>query len=247
MKSKFLILSICFIVLFSVVFVSCVDTVNPDNVGGTTDSGNQGGGETDYTTDIEYADELALSYNRLENADLSFNFEITPAIAESANGLYNSSYVPDMAEDNGDGTTYTVKKEDFYNKFEDYVPEGYFDSEEQHLKSLSDMAKEIVDFVVDNITVLNRVVNYYSKSYYLGYDKENDVVTVCRQSKYSDSELVEIEKIIYKARSMNPDFPGLIDYTCWKLGKDICKSQKPKCSECLFNNDCPKYIDNNDF
>ena len=46
---------------------------------------------------------------------------------------------------------------------------------------------------------------------------------------------------------MNPDFPGLIDYTCWKLGKDICKSQKPKCSECLFNNDCPKYIDNNDF
>lgn len=204
--------------LFSVVFVSCVDTVNPDNVGGTTDSdnqggdgttdsgnqggdgntdsGNHGGGETDYTTDIEYADELALSYNRLENADLSFNFEITPAIAESANGLYNSSYVPDMAEDNGDGTTYTVKKEDFYNKFEDYVPEGYFDSEEQYLKSLSDMAKEIVDFVVDNITVLNRVVNYYSKSYYLGYDKENDVVTVCRQTKYSDSELVEIEKII---------------------------------------------------
>lgn len=196
MNKKLLAVLSCLVLVFCFMFTCCVDVGKTENGGGTTDDDNQNKGETDYTTDIEYADELALSYDRLENADLSFNFEITPVVAESANGLYNSSYVPDMTEDNGDGTIYTIKQEDFYNKFEDYVPEGYFDSEEQYLKSLSDMAKEIVDFVVDNITVLNRVVNYYLKSYYLGYDKENDVVTVCRQSKYSDSGLVEIEKII---------------------------------------------------
>lgn len=68
-----------------------------------------------------------------------------------------------------------------------------------------------------------------------------------RMGFIKSKDINNLEKIIYKARSMNPDFPGLIDYTCWKLGKDICKSQNPKCSECLFNNDCPKYIDNNDF
>lgn len=56
-----------------------------------------------------------------------------------------------------------------------------------------------------------------------------------------------IEKIIYKARTINPTFPGIIDYTCWKLGKDICRPKKPKCSECIFKKECPQEIDDNDF
>lgn len=55
-----------------------------------------------------------------------------------------------------------------------------------------------------------------------------------------------IEKIIYKSRTINPNFPGIIDYTCWKLGKDICRPTNPKCNDCKFKDYCPKIIDEND-
>lgn len=67
-----------------------------------------------------------------------------------------------------------------------------------------------------------------------------------RMGFIKNKDIDNVSKIIYKARSMNPKFPGLMDYTCWKLGKDICKSQNPKCEECLFNKECPKNIDDND-
>ena len=90
----------------------------------------------------------------------------------------------------------------------------------------------------------NKLSDYYS----IDISPDVHVKRVFKRMGFIKSkDINNLEKIIYKARSMNPDFPGLIDYTCWKLGKDICKSQNPKCSECLFNNDCPKYIDNNDF
>lgn len=59
-------------------------------------------------------------------------------------------------------------------------------------------------------------------------------------------DMQNIEKIIYKAKSINPDFPGIIDATCWSLGKDICRPTNPKCSVCVFKEYCPKIIDEND-
>lgn len=59
-------------------------------------------------------------------------------------------------------------------------------------------------------------------------------------------DINNIEKIVYKARSINPDFPGVIDLTCWKLGKDICRPTNPKCNNCIFSEYCPKIIDIDD-
>ena len=46
-------------------------------------------------------------------------------------------------------------------------------------------------------------------------------------------------QIIYKARAINPEFPGLIDLPCWKIGKEWCRPTNPKCNECLMNALCP--------
>lgn len=59
-------------------------------------------------------------------------------------------------------------------------------------------------------------------------------------------DINNVDKIIYKARSINPEFPGIIDSTCWVLGKDICRPTNPKCNECVFKNYCPKVIDEDD-
>ncbi len=48
------------------------------------------------------------------------------------------------------------------------------------------------------------------------------------------------EMIIYKARELNPEFPGIIDFSCWEIGRKWCKPKKPLCNECIIKNDCSK-------
>ena len=50
------------------------------------------------------------------------------------------------------------------------------------------------------------------------------------------------EMIIYKAREINPEFPGVIDFSCWEIGREWCKPRKPLCDECLVTKDCKKLI-----
>lgn len=68
-----------------------------------------------------------------------------------------------------------------------------------------------------------------------------------RMGLIKKKDIQNVDKIIYKARSINPEFPGLLDLTCWKLGKDICRPTTPKCNECVFKEQCPKVIDPEDF
>jgi len=50
------------------------------------------------------------------------------------------------------------------------------------------------------------------------------------------------EMIIYKARELYPKFPGIIDHTCWEIGRNWCKPRKPTCSECIVEATCKKVI-----
>ena len=49
-----------------------------------------------------------------------------------------------------------------------------------------------------------------------------------------------IEHIIYKARELNPEFPGIIDYSCWEIGSTYCRPTNPRCSECPIRSECKK-------
>ena len=48
------------------------------------------------------------------------------------------------------------------------------------------------------------------------------------------------DKIIYKARELCPEFPGIIDYSLWEIGRTWCNANKPNCRECLVCGKCPK-------
>lgn len=47
------------------------------------------------------------------------------------------------------------------------------------------------------------------------------------------------EQVIYKAKALYPQFPGMMDYPCWEIGMTWCKSQAPECSICYMNDICP--------
>ena len=52
-------------------------------------------------------------------------------------------------------------------------------------------------------------------------------------------------KAMYMARMINPDYPGILDYPCWDVGKNYCKARNPICygekekGPCPFSHFCP--------
>lgn len=49
---------------------------------------------------------------------------------------------------------------------------------------------------------------------------------------------VTVEQVIYKARALYPDFPGMMDLPCWEIGRNWCKSRGPACGDCYMNDLC---------
>ena len=50
----------------------------------------------------------------------------------------------------------------------------------------------------------------------------------------SDNEL------IYCARELNPMYPGIFDLSCWEIGRNLCRPNKPICDKCYLNDYCMK-------
>lgn len=48
------------------------------------------------------------------------------------------------------------------------------------------------------------------------------------------------DKIIYKARELCPEFPGIIDYSLWEIGRTWCRPQDMDCNNCIVSSECPK-------
>lgn len=50
------------------------------------------------------------------------------------------------------------------------------------------------------------------------------------------------DMVIYKVRELNPEFPGLIDFVCWEIGRNYCKPKFKdcECKKCDMNEACSK-------
>lgn len=53
------------------------------------------------------------------------------------------------------------------------------------------------------------------------------------------SEDPSVEQVIFKAKALHPEFPGIMDLPCWEIGRNWCKSRSPECSECYMQDVCP--------
>ncbi|MDD4495265.1 MAG: iron-sulfur cluster loop [Eubacteriales bacterium] len=50
----------------------------------------------------------------------------------------------------------------------------------------------------------------------------------------------EIDSVVYKARELCPEFPGIIDFSCWEIGRAYCRPNNPNCRECIIRTECKK-------
>jgi endonuclease III len=49
-----------------------------------------------------------------------------------------------------------------------------------------------------------------------------------------------VQQVMYKARALNPDYPGIIDLPCWEIGSRWCLPKNPLCNDCRMKDLCPK-------
>jgi endonuclease III len=47
------------------------------------------------------------------------------------------------------------------------------------------------------------------------------------------------EIVIYTAREINPEYPGVIDLATWEIGRNWCRPKNPNCINCIMNKCCP--------
>ena len=50
------------------------------------------------------------------------------------------------------------------------------------------------------------------------------------------------DELLYCARELNPNYPGIFDLACWEIGRYWCKPQNPVCNGCLLSKLCPKIL-----
>lgn len=48
-----------------------------------------------------------------------------------------------------------------------------------------------------------------------------------------------VEQVIYKAKALHPEFPGMMDLPSWEIGRKWCKSRGPECDGCYMKDLCP--------
>jgi len=48
------------------------------------------------------------------------------------------------------------------------------------------------------------------------------------------------DELIYCARELNPEYPGIFDLSAWEIGRNWCRPKVPYCSDCYLEKWCPK-------
>ncbi len=48
------------------------------------------------------------------------------------------------------------------------------------------------------------------------------------------------DELIYCARELNPEYPGIFDLSAWDIGRNWCRPKNPSCEECYLKSYCPK-------
>jgi len=49
----------------------------------------------------------------------------------------------------------------------------------------------------------------------------------------------DVQSIVYLARALHPQFPGLLDFPAWEIGRNWCRPRDPLCDQCIMQTVCP--------
>ncbi len=174
------------------------DVIDPDKDNGKPEVSPEDGDGDKTVTLPENVEDLLTSYDRLENADLSFNFDIStsvekpiyqngkrvPLVPESLNRVLGKKGA--MTSD-GDNIIYNITASQLSER--PYTSD-FFNMYRYNVESLGEYARGIADYCIENIIEVDKAFKAdYGYYYVLHYDRENEEVSVKVFSDYaSESE-----------------------------------------------------------
>lgn len=50
------------------------------------------------------------------------------------------------------------------------------------------------------------------------------------------------DELIYCARELHPEYPGIFDFSAWEIGREWCRPNNPDCANCYLKEYCPKIV-----
>jgi len=51
-------------------------------------------------------------------------------------------------------------------------------------------------------------------------------------------EHANVDYVIYRARELHPEYPGIFDLILWELGRTVCRPNQPACVQCPWSHLC---------
>ncbi len=144
-----------------------------------------------------------------------------------------------------------VMAEVFYQGIQD-IKEKYYENASliwSNKPSSASVVFRFMEFKGSGIKIATMAANILARQFrvefsdYYSIDISPDVhiIRVMRRMGFVAINATN-EMIIYKAREINPEFPGIIDFSCWEIGREFCHPTNPKCENCMVNNECMKII-----
>ena len=89
--------------------------------------------------------------------------------------------------------------------------------------------------------LLSRLINFKYCNYSIDISVDVHVRRVFYRLGLTKKESTA-EQVIYKARALNPEFPGMLDSACYTIGKNWCRPQTKECDKCFMNDVCPSKV-----
>lgn len=79
----------------------------------------------------------------------------------------------------------------------------------------------------------------FSDYYSIDISPDVHILRVMRRTGLVGKD-ADLDSVIYKARELNPEFPGIIDFSCWEIGRTWCRPNNPNCKECIIKSNCER-------
>lgn len=109
--------------------------------------------------------------------------------------------------------------------------------------------RKLLEFEGVGIKIATMIANILTREFkipmadYLCIDISPDrhIIRVFKRIGFVKND-ASIDEILYRARELNPEYPGIFDISCWKIGKNWCHPKNPECEKCYLNKCCEKNI-----
>ena len=151
---------------------------------------------------VALSDSVLYSHNRLKNADFSFNFSMSTGKKSSNKNLKKNlgeeEQGQDWTIDEDKNIDFTFPEGDVYTR-EQF---DYFKDKTQQLDALRSTALNMVDFAINNISILDKRVEVDNFTYCLSYDAEKDIISLYRENPSFDVDCVIFIELYYNEEGL---------------------------------------------